>query len=281
MDYESAAKAAWNRKRVELPDADPTAKATLPVTRLEEMLSRGQLTDSELHLALMFRANPCGRKVLKGYYAVVVGIVLHDKPAGELADPRVDRSKGIAEVMRKLRTGLRLMVDHYLPSEPDEDEVAQQRHDAETLRQTDFYKRLQEHERNSDYRDPSGGYFDLAPQPASETFGTHYSTEPYSAEFGHCGRSPLSIGYCDEVLPVSIDAHVRAWFSRKPDAYGARKWRGQMAQQMWSAQMRRASLIKAAYRSMPKARRRMLVTGAGANDAATYRVKAARKMVSH
>ena len=50
-----------------------------------------------------------------GLYNVVAGIVLHNKPAGALADPRVNRPKGIAEVMRKLRVGLRLLVDHYLP----------------------------------------------------------------------------------------------------------------------------------------------------------------------
>ena len=87
MDSEGAAKAAWNRARVELPDAGPAAKATLPRTRLDEMLARGQLTGSEYHLALMFRADPCGTKVLKGFYAIVVGIVLRELPAEVLADP--------------------------------------------------------------------------------------------------------------------------------------------------------------------------------------------------
>ena len=182
MDTESAAKAEWNRARVELPDAEPGAKATLPRTRLEEMLARRQLTDSEYALAIMFQSNPCGRAVLKGYYAIVVGIVLHDKPAEALADPRSGRSKGIDEVMRKLRIGLRLMTDHYYL--PDDD-----------------------------------------------------------------GNETL-------------------------EGYGTPKWRTLQAKQIWSADMHRASMIKQAWRSMPKARRRMLFAGEGANDVPRPRLKA-------
>ena len=82
------------------------------------MLARKQITASEYELALMFQSKPCGREVLGGFYNVVASIVLQDKPAGALADPRVNRPKGIEEVMRKLRAGLRLLVDHYLP-EPE------------------------------------------------------------------------------------------------------------------------------------------------------------------
>ena len=117
MDSENAAKAAWNCARVELSDAAPSAKAALPRTRLQDTPARQQLTDSEFALALMFQANPCGLAVLKGYYTIVVGIVLRDMSAEALADTRVGRSKGIAEVMRKLRAGLRLMVERYLPEE--------------------------------------------------------------------------------------------------------------------------------------------------------------------
>jgi hypothetical protein len=229
------------------PIVDPSAKAAMPRARLDEMLARNQLTGSEYALALMFQANPCGASVLKGYYAIVVGIVIHDRPAEELADPRVGRSRGIKEVMRKLQLGLRLMVDHYLPEDSEHDEEAA-RLDPEAFRQTDFYKRLQERERDSnDNLDPSRGYFALAPQPASETFGAHYSTH-YSKEFGHCGGSLLSVK--PTILPVSIGAHVSAWWARKPGGYGAPKWRGQMAKKMWSAQMHRASAIKAAWSAM-------------------------------
>jgi hypothetical protein len=174
MDTESAAKAEWNRARVELPDADPNPRPELPKSRLGEMLARQQLTDGEYHLAEIFRANPCGPKVLNGYYFVVKGIVLEDRSAEDLADPRVARSKGIAEVMRKLRLGLRLMVDYYLPEADDE--------------------------------------------------------------------------------------------SEKHEGYGTPKRRTLMAQQLWVANMRRASAIKQAWRSMPNARRKMMSNDTGAND---------------
>jgi hypothetical protein len=115
MGTESAAKAEWNRARVKLPDEDPHLRPELPKSRLGEMLARQQLTESEYALALMFKADPCGLKVLNGYYFIVKGVVLDDRSAEDLADPRVARSKGIAEVMRKLRYGLRFMLDHYLP----------------------------------------------------------------------------------------------------------------------------------------------------------------------
>jgi hypothetical protein len=177
VDGESAAKAAWNRARVELPDADPTAKSTLPKTRLEEMLTRGQVTDSECRLSLLFQATPCGRKALGGYYAVVHGILILDLPAEQIADPRLGRSKGIAEVMRKLRLGLRSLTTHYYVDDADE--------------------------------------YD----------------------------------------------------------YGSPKRRTMMAKQLWSANMRRASAIKEAWRSMPGTLRKMLKAEAGSND--MPRVKAA------
>ena len=64
------------------PIADPSAKATLPRTRLDEMLARQQLTGSEYELALMFQENPCGHSVLNGYYEIVVGVI----PKALLAD---------------------------------------------------------------------------------------------------------------------------------------------------------------------------------------------------
>ena len=181
MGTESAAKAEWNRARVELPDADPHSRPELPKSRLSEMLARQQLTESEYDLALMFRANPCGLKVLNGYYAVVKGVALDDRSAQDLADPRVARSKGIAEVMRKLRHGLRLMVYHYLAERDDEDE--------------------------------------------------------------------------------------------RRKGYGTPKWRTLTAQQLWLANMRRASSIKEAWRSMPKARRKMMFADAGANDMPKVKVR--------
>ena len=184
MDSECAAKAAWNRSRIELPDADPTASATLPVSRLERMLARRQLTGTEFHLAQLFQANPCRAEVLNGYYRVVAGIVLDGKTAEELADPRVGRTKGVAEVMRKLRLGLRLMRDHYLPEDGEKE---------------------------------------------------------------------------------------------KYEGYGTPKERTLLAQQAYSAQMHRASAIRQAWRSMPKARRRMLFTGAGADDRATVRARPPKK----
>jgi hypothetical protein len=174
--------AAWNRARVELPDGAPLSRPTLPKTRLDEMLARGQLTGSEYHLAQMFKDNPCGTKVLGAYYTVVRGIVLDDIPAEGLADPRVGRSKGISEVMRKLRIGLRLMADHYIPD-----------------------------------------------------------------------RGPNLEGRGDP------------------------EWRTLMAKQLWSANMRRASLIKQSCRSMPKPRRKMMVGGAGANDMATVGISSSQK----
>jgi hypothetical protein len=183
--HESAAKAAWNGARVELPDADPHSRPELPKTRLDEMLARRQLTDSEYHLALMFKAEPCGTKVLNGYYFILKGIVLEDRAAGDLADSRVGRSKGVAEVMRKLRHGLRLMVDHYLPDSDDEDD--------------------------------------------------------------------------------------------KREGYGTLKWRTLMAKQLWSANMHRASAIKQAWRSMPSARRKMMVTDTGGNDMPKFIVRSTIK----
>jgi hypothetical protein len=182
MDTESAAKAEWNRARVKLPDAALHSRPELPKSRLSEMLARQQLTDSEYHLTEMFRANPCGFKVLNGYYFVVKGVVLDDRSAQDLADPRVHRTKGIAEVMRKLRHGLRLMVDHYLSKSDDENE--------------------------------------------------------------------------------------------KRQGYGTPKWRTLMAQQLWLANMRRASSIKEAWRSMPTARRKMMFNDAGANDMPKVKVRA-------
>jgi len=165
LDLEKAANAPLNRARVVLPD-DPKAKGTLARTRLDEMVAREQLTGSEYELALMFKANPCSRDVLGGFYNIVAGVVLHDKQASALADHRIGRSKGIAEVMRKLRLGLRLMVDHYLP-------------------------------------------------------------EP------------------------------------KREVYGGPEWRTQMAKQLYSAQMHRASMIRRYWRSMPKPRTQMMVNGKG------------------
>jgi hypothetical protein len=176
MDTESAAKAAWNRTRVELPDAEPGAKATLPKTNIEKMLARGQLTHSEYALALRFEEKPCPRGFFKGrdvFYTIIVGIVLHQRTAEDLADPRVGRSKGIKEIMRKLRLGLRLMLDWYLPDDDD---------DAE--------------------------------------------------------------------------------------GYGTPEWRTMEAKKLWSANMRRASAIKRAWRSMPKARRQMM-----ASDMPYFRVR--------
>jgi hypothetical protein len=181
MDTESAAKAEWNRARAKLPDADPHSRPELPKSRLSEMLARQQLTDSEYDLALMLKTNPCGLKVLDGYYFVVKGVVLDDRSAEDLADPRVARSRGIAEVMRKLRLGLRLMVDHYLPEADDE--------------------------------------------------------------------------------------------SEKHEGYGTPKRRTSMAQQLWLANMRRASSIKEAWRSMPKARRKMMFADEGANDMPKVKVR--------
>ena len=95
----------------ELPDEEPGAKATLPKTNIEEMLARGQLTHSEYALALRFEEKPCPRSFFKGrdvFYTIIAGIVLRQRTAEDLADPRVGRSKGISEMMRKLRLGFAL-----------------------------------------------------------------------------------------------------------------------------------------------------------------------------
>jgi hypothetical protein len=224
------------------PIVDPSAKATLPRTRLDEMLARQQLTGSEYALAVMFQERPCGPSVLRGYYATVVGIVLDGKAAGELADPRVSRPKGIDEVMRKLRIGLRLMVDHYLPEDGHPDEVEATRLDPE------LYKRLQEHERDfSGYNAPSRD------RKWSHVIGRDRGV----------GRLPDGRIEFERLIPLSIDAHVSAWRSRKPGNYGGPIWRGKMAKRAWSAQMHRASAIKQSWRSMPKKRLSMLADGAG------------------
>ena len=236
------------------------------------MHARGHLTGCEYAIALAFQTAPCGVSVVKGYFAIVVGIVLHGKTAGEMADPRVGRSKGIEEVMCKLRLGLRLMVDHYFPPEKEPDE---NRLDPDALRQTYVYKFLKERERSADEVDPRRWYFELTTPTEKEgffSFGTdsHYSTY-YSKEFSHCGKSPPADEYTDglreRLFPSTIDAHVAAWRTRRPaEDYGAPSERALLAQKMWSAQMRRASLIMQARRSMPKARRTMLANNAGVNS---------------
>jgi hypothetical protein len=156
------------------PIADPDAKATLPRTPLDEMHARGQLTDSEYAIALAFQTAPCGASVVKGYCAIVVGIVLHGKTAGEIADPRVGRSKGIEEVMRKLQLGLRLMVDHYFPPEKEpEKEPDKKRLDLDAFRQTYVYHFLKERELSADEFDPRRGYYECVP-PKTEKEGIFF-----------------------------------------------------------------------------------------------------------
>jgi hypothetical protein len=243
------------------PIADPDAKATLPKTNLDEMHARGHLTGTEYAIALAFQTTPCGASVVKGYYAIVIGVVLHGKTAGEIADPRVGRSKGIEEVMCKLRLGLRLMADHYFPPEEEPDE---NRLDLDTFRQTYVYKFLKERERSADDPDPRRGYFEFVPPKTEKdglvSFGTesHYSTY-YSKEFSHCGSSAPADEYTDglreRLYPTSVDAHISAWCSRRPEGdYGARSGRTLLGKQMWSAQMRRGSMVTQAGRSMSKTR---------------------------
>jgi hypothetical protein len=251
------------------PIADPDAKATLPRTPLDEMHARGQLTDSEYAIALAFQTAPCGASVVKGYFAIVVGIVLHGKTAGEIADPRVGRSKGIEEVMRKLQLGLRLMVDHYFPPEKEpEKEPDKKRLDLDAFRQTYVYHFLKERELSADDPDPRRGYYECVPPKTEKegifSFGTdsHYSTyysTYYSKEFSYCGSSEPADAYTDGIrersYPSTIDAHIIAWRARRPEGnYGAQSERTLLATQMWSAQMRRASLIMQAGRSMSKTR---------------------------
>jgi hypothetical protein len=234
------------------PIADPDAKATLPKTNLDGMHARGHLTGTEYAIALAFQTAPCGESVVGGYYAIVIGIVLHGRTAGEMADPRVGRSKGISEVMLKLQLGLRLMADHYFPPEKEPDE---NRLDPDAFRQTYVYKFLKERERSARDPDPRRGYYELA-SPAKKD--GHYSTY-YSAEFSHCGKSPPDDEYTDglreRLYPTSVDAHISAWRLRRPeDDYGAQSERTLLATQMWSAQMRRGSMIMQAGRSMSKTR---------------------------
>jgi hypothetical protein len=222
------------------PIVDPGAAATLPRTRLDEMHARGHLTGTEYALAVMFQERPCGASVLKGYYNVVVGIVLHGRAAGELADPRVARAKGIDEVMGKLRVGLRQMADHYLP---DDEAGIVNTEAADRFRQTDFYKGLQQRE--------------LA--------GNEHYDPARNRGWSHAvGRLPDSRNELARLLPRSIDnlRGVATLGMRRPN-WGGPKWRGAMAQKLWSAQMHRSSGIMAAWRAMPKKRQSMLADGAG------------------
>jgi hypothetical protein len=234
------------------PIADPDAKATLPRTRLDEMHARGHLTGTEYAIALAFQVAPCGASVVGGYYAIAIGIVLHGKTAGEMADPRVGRSKGIEEVMCKLRLGLRLMADHYFPLEKEHDK---NRLHPDAFRQTYVYKFLKDRERSADDPDPRRGYFEFVP-PAKKD--VHYSTY-CSKEFSHCGSSAPADEYTDGLsersYPSTIDTHIAAWSGRRPEGdYGAPSERTLLGKQMWSAQMRRAALITQAGRSMAKTR---------------------------
>ena len=70
----------------------------------------------------------------------------------------------------------------------------------------------------------------------------------------------------DHYLPEEIA-------EERQEGHGTPKWRTLQAKQLWSANMHRASSIKQAWRSAPKARRTMQVEGAGANDAATINAK--------
>jgi hypothetical protein len=103
-------------------DHKPLARAKpARMRRVDEMLKRQQIGEAEHAAAVRFQREGDRKAALGGYGKLVSAVLLSDKPAAELADPRVGRRKGTDEAMRRLRAGLELLVEHYATnsSEPE------------------------------------------------------------------------------------------------------------------------------------------------------------------
>ena len=75
-----------------------------------------------------------------------------------------------------------------------------------------------------------------------------------------CAGEPRSMRY-SELLRLLAGHYFPP--RKELEGHGTPEERTLLAQQMWSAQMHRASMIKQWWRSAPKTRRRMLVEGSG------------------
>ena len=84
--------------------------------RLSEMLSRRQIFAWQFEAAMQLQRERCPSQALEavGPYAREVALIaLGGLRAGDIADPRADRSKGTTEVMHRLRAGLDRLAGHY------------------------------------------------------------------------------------------------------------------------------------------------------------------------
>lgn len=104
-------------------DPKPLARAKpARMRRIDEMLAREQIGLAEHVAAVRFQREGDRRSALAalgGYGKLISAVLLNDKPAVALADPRIGRRKGLDEVMRKLRAGLQLLVRHYVTDAPE------------------------------------------------------------------------------------------------------------------------------------------------------------------
>lgn len=88
-------------------------RLTLPgerLARINKMFERRQISGRQHSAAIRYMLNP---DYLGPLHRFVDHILFRDLSAERLADPRVGRTRGIAEVMLQFKAGLDALVDHY------------------------------------------------------------------------------------------------------------------------------------------------------------------------